>query len=182
MAFVSPLLQAGLSQVFPGPHQQGIQDWIWVFFSSWSVKSARSFSLLVQVKHTMHLGQGFMVIIPELEARSHLPNNLNSVPGAVTELPLSSGLSMTSEPGLSNCSQHPQSTYCKEISAWSSEGTLLFCKTLVSAPAQSRTGPTEIQSEHCYRTEFAFPSCSDWGTAECRDCQNSKLQATSCSA
>lgn len=63
-----------------------------------------------------HLGQGFMVIIPELEARSRLPNNPNSAPAAVTELPLSSRLSMTSEPGLSNSTKHPLSTCCKETS------------------------------------------------------------------
>lgn len=47
-----------------------------------------------------------MVIIPELEARSHLPKDPNPAPAAGTQLPLSSGLSMTKEPGLSNSSQH----------------------------------------------------------------------------
>lgn len=42
---------------------------------------------------------------------------------------------------------------------------------------------SKSQSEQCYRTEIAFPPCSDWGTAEGRDFLNkgtSKVQATRC--
>lgn len=146
MAFVSPLWQTGLSQVLLRPHQKDIQNWMWLLsFCLIKVTSARSFLLLVQVTTQQHLGQGFMVIMPELEARVHQPNKQNSAPAAVTELPLSSGLTMTTEPGLSNSSQHPRSMRCKETSSWSSEGTVLLCRTLVPAPAQSRIGPTEIQ-------------------------------------
>lgn len=52
-----------------------------------------------------------MVIVPELEARSRLLKGPNPAPAAGTKLPLSSGLSMTKEPGLSSES-HAQR--CKE--------------------------------------------------------------------
>lgn len=41
---------------------------------------------------------------------------------------------------------------------------------------------SKSQSETCYRTEFALAPCSDWSTAEGRDCLNRKVQATSCFA
>lgn len=117
------------------------------------------------------LGQGFMVIIAELEARSHLLNNPNSALAAVTEISLSSGLSKTSEPGFSNSSQHPQSMCCKETSAWSLRGNGFTLQDIsaISCSVQNWTSRNSgSQSEQCYRREFAFPSCSDWRTAEGR--------------
>lgn len=50
-----------------------------------------------------------------------------------------------------------------------------------SCPAQKHIhGDAKSQSYQCYRLDFALPACSDW--AKGRDCLNSKLQATSCSA
>ena len=86
-----------------------------------------------------------MVIIPDLEARSHLPKDPNPAPAAGTKLPLSSGLSMTKEPGLSSSSQHPPSTCSSERSTQSSEATVFLWKTLVPAPVQLRIASTEMQ-------------------------------------
>lgn len=53
MAFISLLWQAGLSQVLLRPHQKDIQDWICILsFFLIKVVNTRSFSLLVQVKHS----------------------------------------------------------------------------------------------------------------------------------
>lgn len=164
MAFISLLWQAGLSQVLLRPHQEDIQDWICIL--SFFLIKAPDHSPSWSRSNTAATGTRFHGHIAELEARSHLPNNPISAPAAVTETPLSSGRNMTSEPGLSNSSQHPQSMCWKEKSSWSSERTVLRWKTLVPSPAQSRTGLPEIQSEQCYRTEYAFPSCSDWSTAK----------------
>lgn len=100
-------MQAGLSQALLRPHQEDIQDWIWVLsFHLIKVYKCQIILPPGPGQTQQQLGQGFMLIIPELEERYHLPNKQNSAPAAVTELPLSSGVSMTSEPGLSNISQH----------------------------------------------------------------------------
>lgn len=181
MAFISPLWQAGLSQVLLRSHQEDIQDCICILsFFLIKVTSARSFSLLVQVKHSSNWDKvSRSSYCDELELEANIAN---SAPAAVTEIPLSSVLSMTSEPGLSNSTQHPQST-CYKCMVLRGKSLTLQDISASSCLDQNWTHrDSKSQSEQCYRTEFAFPSCSDWSTAEGRDYLNSKLKAISCFA